>query len=419
MNITRALFAPGHSAFFFDDQRAIKAGAVQDGFGYAGEPLTPGFERIREAGESISVLLRLENGHIARGDCAAVQYSGAGGRDPLFRASEYIPVLERHVRPWLEGRPLDSFRTAAAELEQLQVNGARLHTSLRYGLSQALLDAHAKATGRMMCQVVADEYGLTLTSAPVPIFGQTGDSRYENADKMILKRVDVLPHGLINNPREKLGPDGGKLREYIRWLAARVKQLRTDESYRPTLHIDVYGTPGLAFEYNRERIADYLASLEQDADGLPLYIEGPVDVEEKQGQIELLAGLRQDLVRRGSAVKIVADEWCNTLEDIRDFCDARACDMVQIKTPDLGCVHNVVEAVLYCRQSGIEAYQGGTCNETDISARCCVHIAFAARAARMLAKPGMGFDEGFSIVYNEQQRILALLRLAEESEACP
>jgi len=58
----------------------------------------------------------------------------------------------------------------------------------------------------------------------------------------------------------------------------------------------------------------------------------------------------------------------------------------------------------------MEAYQGGTCNETEISARACVHAAMAARPARMLAKPGMGLDEGFTIVNNEMERIIALGR---------
>ena len=53
----------------------------------------------------------------------------------------------------------------------------------------------------------------------------------------------------------------------------------------------------------------------------------------------------------------------------------------------------------------MEAYQGGTCNETEVSAQCCVHLAMAARPEVMLAKPGMGFDEGFTIVKNEQERI--------------
>jgi len=409
MKIKKAYFAPGKSAFFFDDQRAIKKGAGHDGFTYTGTVVTPGFKRIREAGESISVMLELDNGQIAYGDCAAVQYSGAGGRDPLFRASDYIGVLKKQVQPWLEGLELNGFIKNARELENIRIDGKMLHTALRYGVSQALLDAQARTDHSMKCQVLRNEYKLPIDNTPIPIFGQTGDNRYENAEKMILKHVDCLPHGLINNIDEKLGHKGEKLREYIRWLSKRVKELRVDDTYKPALHLDVYGTIGLIFDYDVGKIVNYLASLENVAGALPLYIEGPVDVEEKQKQIAVMADITTGLEKAGSPVKIVADEWCNTLEDVRDFCDAGACHMAQIKTPDLGSVHNIVEAVQYCKKAGVEAYTGGTCNETDVSARCCVHVAFASRSDRMLAKPGMGFDEGFSIVYNEQQRILALL----------
>ena len=81
--------------------------------------------------------------------------------------------------------------------------------------------------------------------------------------------------------------------------------------------------------------------------------------------------------------------------------------MIQIKTPDLGSMHNSAEAVLYCREKGVGAYLGGSCNETDRSAQITAHVAMATSPAQMLAKPGMGFDEGFMIVYNEMQRILA------------
>ena len=84
--------------------------------------------------------------------------------------------------------------------------------------------------------------------------------------------------------------------------------------------------------------------------------------------------------------------------------------VVQIKTPDLGSIHNTLESVLYCKQHGMEAYQGGTCNETDLSARACVHVAIAAGAERTLAKPGMGFDEGYMLVNNEMERVQAILR---------
>jgi methylaspartate ammonia-lyase len=413
--IARVLFAPGSSAFFFDDQRAIKHGAPHDGFDYTGKPVTPGFRRIRVGGECISVLLLLEDGQTAVGDCAAVQYSGAGGRDPLFLASDFIPLLEMHVRPLLEGAAVTGFRAMATMVDELRVEGQLLHTALRYGITQALLDARAKAQGCTRTEVVCREWGLPIDATPVPLFGQTGDNRYENVDKMILKQVDALPHGLINSVEEKLGRDGGKLKEYIRWLDARIRKLRPREDYNPDLHIDVYGTIGLIFGNDPSRVASYLAGLQEDAGVHRLYIEGPVDMEEKARQIEALLAIKGELSRLGSPVRIVADEWCNTLQDVRDFTDAGACHMVQIKTPDLGGIQDIVESVLYCKRNGMEAYQGGTCNETEVSAQCCVHLAMAAHPERMLAKPGMGFDEGFTIVKNEMQRVRAILAARKET----
>jgi methylaspartate ammonia-lyase len=37
-------------------------------------------------------------------------------------------------------------------------------------------------------------------------------------------------------------------------------------------------------------------------------------------------------------------------------------------------------------------------------------VALAARPMRMLIKPGMGFDEGLNIVFNEMNRTIALLQ---------
>ena len=410
MKISRALFTRGTTGFFFDDQAAIKGGATMDGFVYKGKTLTDGFEQIRQTGECVSVLLILENGQVAQGDCAAVQYSGTGGRDPLFLADKYIPFMEKHVRPLLEGLKLDSFRKLSEKFDSMLIEGKPLHTAIRYGISQALLDAFAKANNILMAEVVASEYNLPIVPERVPIFAQSGDDRYNNVDKMILKRADVLPHALINHVDSKLGRKGELLSEYIAWLTKRITSLRTDKTYKPCLHIDIYGTIGLIFDNDPIKVAAYLKSLEAPADGFDLYIEGPVDVGHRERQVDALAAITKELDRIGSTVKIVADEWCNTKEDVVLFTDAKSCHMVQIKTPDLGSIHNTIESVLYCRQNGMEAYQGGTCNETDLSARACVHAAIAARAERLLAKPGMGFDEGYMIVNNEMERVLAVLR---------
>ena len=414
MKIIKTLFTSGTTGFFFDDQAAIKKGAVQDGFVYTGKAATDGFEQIRQTGECVSVILILENGQIAQGDCAAVQYSGAGGRDPLFLSSRYIPFLEKHIRPMLEGLEIGSFRQMAEKFDSMLVEGKPLHTAIRYGISQALLDAAAKAKNALMAEVVAEEYGLPLTPERVPVFAQSGDDRYNNVDKMILKRADVLPHALINHVDSKLGRKGELLAEYIGWLTKRIQALRVDNAYAPALHLDVYGTVGLIFDNCPAKTAAYLQTLEGPAKGFELYIEGPVDVGHRERQVEAMLAIKRELGRIGSRVKIVADEWCNTKEDVILFTDAQACHMVQIKTPDLGSIHNTVESVLYCRKHGMEAYQGGTCNETDLSARACVHAAIAARAERMLAKPGMGFDEGYMIVNNEMERVLAIIKNKRE-----
>ena len=63
---------------------------------------------------------------------------------------------------------------------------------------------------------------------------------------------------------------------------------------------------------------------------------------------ELRSTLRKDQIN----VWICADDWCNTLDDIKDFVDDRAADMIQVKLPDLGGLNNAIELLLVqrCRQ---------------------------------------------------------------------
>src|SRR5699024_3780995 len=134
MKIVDLVCSKARTGFFFDDQRAIKKGAVSDGAAYFGETVTPGFKSVRQAGEAISVMLILEDGQIAWGDCAAVQDSVAGGRDPLFLAEAFIPIIEKYIKPELVGKEADSFKGLCEMLENIQVDGKRLPTAIRYGV---------------------------------------------------------------------------------------------------------------------------------------------------------------------------------------------------------------------------------------------------------------------------------------------
>ncbi len=100
MKIVDVVLTKSYTGFYFDDQKAIKQGAGHDGFMYVGKPVTEGFQSIRQAGEAISIQLILEDGTVGYGDCAAVQYSGAGGRDPLFLSSKRKSFLNLSVKTY-------------------------------------------------------------------------------------------------------------------------------------------------------------------------------------------------------------------------------------------------------------------------------------------------------------------------------
>ena len=408
MRIVDVILTKSYTGFYFDDQKAIKNGVSKDGFFYQGDPLTPGFNQIRVPGEAISVQLILEDGSVGIGDCAAVQYSGAGGRDPLFLADDFIPFIEKHIKPSLIGEDVSKFKHVAEKYDRMTVNGKKLHTAIRYGITQALLSATAQANRITMAEVIRNEYNPNhKILKPVPIFAQSGDDRYNNVDKMILKEVDTMPHALINNVKEKLGYNGELLIEYVQWMKDRIIKYRQREDYMPILHVDVYGTVGIAFHNDIDRIITYCKELEDAAHPFKIRLEGPIDTGDREGTMLALKEITKRLDEEKIHVEIVADEWCNSLEDIKYFADERAGHVLQIKTPDLGGLNNIAEAILYCKEKKIGAYSGGTCNETNISAMATTNVAIACQADICLAKPGMDVDGGYMIVKNEMERVLA------------
>lgn len=414
--IVDVVASTGLGGFFFDDQAAIKAGAGRDGYIYGGVAVTDGYAAIREPAESVSVMLVLDDGYVAVGDCASVQYAGVGGREPRLVAGRLAQRIEVELGPRLVGVGLASFRVAMSSAREV-IMDLGLGRAAAYGVSQALLDATAHAAGHhLMGRVIRDEWGLPGILSPVPLYAQTGEDRYDGVDKMLLKRVPILPHGLINT-RELVGPDGQALVDYVRWIRRRLA-LISDDAYVPILHLDVYGMVGVEAGGSIPRTADILMRLEDAAGPHQVRVEHPIDAGSYDGQIATTGELRDLLRRRGSRVELVVDEWANTLDDIDGFVRAGATDLIQIKTPDLGSLDDIVEAVAICKAGGVGAILGGSCAETDRSARATTHIGIATGVSQMLAKPGMGVDEGLSIVTNEMHRAVRLdERLAASQRA--
>ena len=101
MKIVDVVCSKARTGFFFDDQRAIKKGAVADGAAYFGETVTPGFKSVRQAGEAISVMLILEDGQIAWGIQEQAEETLSSLQKISFRLS--INISNRN---WLEKKQI-------------------------------------------------------------------------------------------------------------------------------------------------------------------------------------------------------------------------------------------------------------------------------------------------------------------------
>ena len=399
--VKKIIATDGFGGYWNDDNEAIKRGAEQDGFIYKGKPITPGFLAIRQPSKAIPIILILQNGEKAFGDCTWVQYGGErAGREKLASTESLISLIKEDIEPWIVEQEIDSFRNFMKRLRDDFV----LPRALQYGISQAILDAIAKSRRITMAEVIANEFGTKILNKPLTLFGQCGDEYHNSVDKMILRMIPIFPHALINSVSRLR-----KLIEYVEWTKLRVRELVKDESYNPIFHYDLYGNLGLAYNNDIDKIFEYLSRLEETARPFSLHIEDPVHMASKQKQMEMMSKIRRRVKEEGLDIKLVADEWVPTFDDMIDFIEAGAADIYQIKTPDSGGIDKSVEAILYCKSKGVLPYLGGSCAETERSAQITVHIALATMPYQVLIKPGMGFDEGFSIMYNEMQRTLALI----------
>jgi methylaspartate ammonia-lyase len=406
-SVTDVIFVCGLSGYFHKDLQAIKQSSEYSPLHDNIAPVTPGFRKVVQAGEVISILLYLSNGTVAVGECVGVIFSGAASRDPLFIPEEHLPFLNTIVRPWLLGCDISTFRPNATRIDQPwpQLGNKKSHTAIRYGLSQALLSATALYNCCTIAEVISREWKTTISRLPIDILTSCHRNDQLQLDRMIMKRAGLLPHASFVHVND-IGPRGETMLEYVESVSRRIRE-RGVEGYHPRLHFDVYGTIGDAFA--DAEIPDFLMQVEQAAKPYEVLVESPIVAVSKQAQIQRLRRIKDELARREIKVKIVADEWCNTVEDIREFVDAEAADFMQVKTPDLGSLHNSIDAVIYCRENDMGCCLGGSANETDISARITAQVALATRPDFLLSKPGIGADEGLMILTNEMVRTIAMV----------
>jgi methylaspartate ammonia-lyase len=358
---------------------------------------------LRVPAHVLSIGLELQSGETVWGDAIGVAFDGKSGREAALSTSQVLTQFKRPIEKTFTGLSTEKYRTAWSRIEKsLQA----MPLSLQYGLSQGLLQAVAATRKRTPTEVLCDEWNLPLPSRAPNFHGSCGADKYHAAIKMMLHQLPSHPAGQGDDLKEVLGLRGEKLLQYAGWWKKSVRKF--GKEYRPTFHFDLHGLLGKIFK-DTTKAAAYLAKLERTLDPYPCRIESPFVLESREAQIAQYIELRAALAKNSSQVHLVADEWANTLDDIRAFLTADAVDWIHIKMPDLGPLQDSLQAVLECKKAGVGALLGGSCIETATSAVCSTHVALATQPNLLLIKPGMGFDEALSLANLEINRTLALL----------
>ena len=104
----------------------------------------------------------------------------------------------------------------------------------------------------------------------------------------------------------------------------------------------------------------------------------------------------------GGKIEVVCTVPCKTKEDLS------LAYTPGVAQPCLEIQKDVNKSYELTRRHNLCAVITDGTAETDRSAQVCVNCAMATQPVQILAKPGMGVDEGYMIVYNEMERILAL-----------
>jgi methylaspartate ammonia-lyase len=403
MRIVKVLASEGVGGSYCTDQDAVAGGATVDGLFVRGKPVLPGFRTCRDVASAVCLQLVLEDGQVAHGDGTSLVYPGRGGADPPFAAADLIPIAEGPVAKALVGQAVDQYQPLAREVDDLRVDGRRMHSALRWGLSTALLDAAALAGKVTKAEVLAREWGTSLGDRPPRLNVQHGLGWDLGIDKAILRRAATYHRATHHRAMWDDHPRALKLFR-DRLLEFGAPGLRVD------IQLDMNGFGGRVFDNDAGRIAAHMAELERAVEPVGILFGSPVEMEDRASQIAKLVELRRAMPAAGVKGELVADHWCLRYDDHVAFAEAGAAHYHSVRAVALGSLPETVDALVYLKRRGIKTWLSGTGTGTDRTGQALAHVALATEPDLMTATPGGGVDEGHSIAMNEVSRALALIR---------
>jgi methylaspartate ammonia-lyase len=390
----------GLGGYYFEDLEHVRAHRTPVSERYHTATTHQRFPYVRTPAPVIGVGLKIEDGRIFFGDSVAVSFSGKSGRAIAGSQEDLESWFKNDFSSWIKTQEISSW----IDLERNFINKFPATPAfVRYAVSQALVGASSAIHNQPPAVLMARELGRPLAKSPIPSHGSSGADFGATVDRMLARRIPFLPQGQFEDLDAQIGSNGKQLVVWIREFVNRAKRF----NYQPTLTLDFHGALGVLCENDSRKVAQLIATLCDAAKPLNLHVESPIVGLDLADHATKLARLRQDLAMLGTKVAIIADEWANENSDIAHLITSRSVDGIHIKCPDTGTLSECAVAIDACRSQGIFVILGGSCTETDISARLSAHLAMATQPDALLIKPGMGFDEAYAMLTNEMARILA------------
>ena len=261
-----------------------------------------------------------------------------------------------------------------------------LHPAVQYGLTAALLKAVAAVNRITIAKLVAQEYELALPDAAVPLHIAINDENVQAAYPILTSHVAALGYTTSkNNHKANLGSSGERLQQHVRQITAWLPTL--NEAFKPRLLLNLQGGFGELFDNNAGRVLGALSGLEQAAKPFSLAVQNPIWRENSKAQATHLEQLRSFTAVRKMSLKLVADAWVDSLDDVYLFADSKVCHMVHIELPRLGNLDAGITAMLHTKAQNQQLILSG--KDSSLT----THIALATQPHLLCGSPQLHYNE--------------------------
>lgn len=384
----------------------------------------------------VQVGLVLSDGYIAWGDCIDVQGFSA----------EYLKnTLGNYVAPNLIGKEAAAFRENGAGLDYITESITMTETiqppaaegvsrrsllranfeeplpppitreyeitrpispSIRYGISQALLDAASHAHGCTAVEVLAEQYGFVRPYKMVPLYTEIRPTQVKLLGRIFAFRpggISVVYPGI--NPVQELGERAEFSQRYVRMMKESALGEAAPNEYKPFFIHSVNGAYSTIVGDSTGKTLGRLSGLDTNARPYQVIVIDPLGWPTRDAQIGKMKRL-VDLMRLrvNMSLKVAVHADIETVKDVEDFVDAKAAHYLVLDPLKMGSLQAVIEGAKICQAADVGVLIGGNSAETTRSAGLMTAVALAVQPDLMLARPAS--QVGIVTVNNEMRRTL-------------